>query len=332
MVFVTFITKYLVITKILVIFDVLIRKLKLMSKTYILVLTYIVCFCWLPIGAQQTVDTTLIPMFQEPYHKLHGGPKVFIDELHNNLHTLNGKYKPFSLLLQNDGYRVKPLVSIDEPGNNDIMVISNPIHSKNIGNWNRPIYDAFNQREINRITQWVRNGGRLLLIADHMPFAGATNSLAQAFGFEFCDGFAQLDKANDLPDVFSEKNERLIKTEITDGTIGKPLNSVSTFTGSSFQIPLKAVGILKFKNGDSCLQPDVAWQFDEHTISKNLADSYQGAILEFGKGKIAVFGEAAQFTNQTVTNENGTFQVGFNSSFAPNNIDFLRNIMLWLSR
>lgn len=62
-----------------------------------------------------------------------------------------------------------------------------------------------------------------------------------------------------------------------------------------------------------------------------MQDSYQGAIMNFGKGRLAVFGDAAQFTAQTVTNDYGTFYVVFNSETAPNNIDFLRNLMLWLS-
>jgi hypothetical protein len=105
---------------------------------------------------------------------------------------------------------------------------------------------------------------------------------------------------------------------------------VTTFTGSSFQIPSNATGILKFLKGDACLQPEVAWEFDEHTKSKDLENSYQGAFMNFGTGKLAVFGEAALFTAQQVTNDYGTFSVGFNSKEAPNNINFIRNLILWL--
>ncbi|MGB0915797.1 MAG: hypothetical protein ACPGVI_06975, partial [Crocinitomicaceae bacterium] len=43
------------------------------------------------------------------------------------------------------------------------------------------------KEEITFIKNWVKKGGKLVLIADHMPFAGAANDLAKAFGFEFCD-------------------------------------------------------------------------------------------------------------------------------------------------
>ncbi len=287
--------------------------------------------CSWSLAAQQMADTVQIPEIKTPHFKQEEGPKVFIDELHNNFHTLSGRYQPFGMLLQKDGYRVHPLKAFDNLGQTDVLVISNAIASKNLGNWQQPIHDAFTKAEISSIKQWVANGGRLLLIADHMPFAGATNTLAQAFGFDFCDGFAQLNIPNGQPDVFSEENERLLRTQITDGTYGKALRSVTTFTGSSFQIPDNAIGVLKFKSGDICLQPEIAWQFDDQTKTEDLENKFQGAIMDFGKGKIAVFGEAAQFTSQKITRQNRTFYTGFKSEVAPNNIEFVRNLMLWLS-
>lgn len=287
--------------------------------------------CSFFVMSQQVVDTTLVPIIVDPYYEIQKGPTIYIDEIHNNFHVKEGRFKPFSTLLERDGYKVYSLTTYDLLKKKDVLVISNAIHSNNIRNWEQPIHDAFSSEDIQILKNWVEEGGRLLIIADHMPFSGATNTLANAFGFDFCDGFAQLSKPEGESDLFSEENNRLLVSKITDGTYGKSIKSVTTFTGSSFQIPEKAIGILKFKKGDECLQPEIAWQFDENTPSKDLEDSYQGAILDFGKGKLAVFGEAAQFTAQTITNENGTFHVGFNSETAPNNVDFIRNLMLWLS-
>lgn len=281
--------------------------------------------------SQQEVDTLLVPQIVNPYYKTSQGPTVYIDEIHNNFHTKDGRFKPFSTLLERDGYTVKSLTTYDVLNEAEVLVISNAIHTNNIRSWQQPIHDAFSSEDIRILKNWVEEGGRLLIIADHMPFSGATNSLANAFGFDFCDGFAQLSMPENEPDLFSEENKRLLVSKITDGTYGKSITSVTTFTGSSFQIPEKAIGILKFKKGDECLQPEIAWRFDDDTPSKDLKNSYQGAIVDFGKGKLAVFGEAAQFTAQTITNEVGTFHVGFNSETAPNNVDFIRNLMLWLS-
>ena len=55
-----------------------------------------------------------------------------------------------------------------------------------------------------------------------MPFAGAANTLANAFGFDFCDGFANLKKdQRNSPDIFSNDNKRLVSSEITDGAFWK---------------------------------------------------------------------------------------------------------------
>ncbi len=281
------------------------------------------------LSAQQKADAIIIPEILKPSFKIGKGPKIYVDHLHQNFHKISGRFKPFADLLTKEGYQLDSLINLKQLNKNDVFVISNPIHQKNIGNWRRPIYDAFSSEEIQFLKNWVAKGGRLLLIADHMPFAGAANTLANAFGFDFCDGFANLQKENrNSPDVFSIENERLKPSEITN----KGLESITTFTGSSFTIPKDAKGILKFKKEDYCLAPEIAWQFNETTKRSDLQNSYQGAILEFGKGKLAVFGEAAMFTAQTVTNNSGTFKFGFHSEQAPNNIQFIRNLLFWLSK
>lgn len=288
--------------------------------------------CCLFSFSQQKADNIELPKLENPKFKVGMGPKTYIDQSHYNFHTQSGRFKPFSDLLKLDGFKVDSIINFSELESKSVLVISNAINSKNLGNWKQPIYPAFNDNEIYTIKKWVESGGRLLLIADHMPFAGAANSLANAFGFSFCDGFAQLkhDKRNQ-PDVFSETNLRLVSSKITNGNFGKKITSVTTFTGSSFLIPNDAIGILKFKKGDACLQPEIAWQFNKDTKTKDLENSYQGAILNYGKGKIAVFGEAAMFTAQTITNNSDTFKFGFHSENAPNNIDFIRNLMYWLT-
>ncbi len=54
------------------------------------------------------------------------------------------------------------------------------------------------------VTEWVRAGGALFLIADHMPFPGAAENLAAAFGFTFYNGFAIRKGAG--KDIFTPAN------------------------------------------------------------------------------------------------------------------------------
>lgn len=277
---------------------------------------------------QQRADAITIKPLKNPNFKKGEGPKIYVDHSHNNFHKISGRFQPFTDLIKEDGYQVDSLTNLKQLSLADVFVISNPIHQQNIGNWRQPIYEVFTKEEIYKIKNWVKKGGSLLLIADHMPFAGAANTLANVFGFNFCDGFAMLQKENrNAPDVFSIENGRLLSSEITHN-----ITSITSFTGSSFSIPKEAKGVLKFTKDDVCLAPEVAWQFNESTKRTALENKYQGAILEFGKGKVAVFGEAAMFTAQTIT-RNGNFRkFGFHSEQAPNNIQFIRNIMLWLTK
>ena len=71
----------------------------------------------------------------------------------------------------------------------DVLVISNPSNAQNQGRWWRPIYSAFTDEEVKAVDEWVASGGRLWLIADHIPFAGAAANLAKPFGATFHDGF-----------------------------------------------------------------------------------------------------------------------------------------------
>ena len=263
--------------------------------------------------SQQQADTTFINTFESPNFSSVTGPAIYIDGKHNNLHQLETGFGPFAKLAAADGYKVKALTSFDQLNSVDILVITNAINAKNQGNWRRPIYNAFKEEEVRIINTWVKNGGRLLLIADHMPFAGAASNLAKSFGFDYCDGFAQLSKGTNRNDVFSKSNSRLLDSPVSNGYYGNEIDEITSFTGSSFEIPKGAIPVMNFIEGDECLQPEIAWQFNDSTLTKDLSDSYQGALMDYGMGKIAVFGEAAMFTAQTIDQNGSTFKVGFNS-------------------
>ncbi len=295
----------------------------------VFLMIFLTSFCF----SQQRAANIDMPKIKNPRFLKSKGPVIYIDQTHQNFHQKEGRFKPFADLLTADGYKVDSIINLKKLKSNDILVIANPIHQKNVRNWRKPIHSAFTKTEIAFIQNWVKKGGSLLLIADHMPFSGAANNLANAFGFNFCDGFAYLQKEErNLPDVFSEDNERLVSSEITNGTLGEKINAITTFTGSAFTIPNAANGILKFKKEDYCLAPAIAWQFNDETLRHDLKDKYQGAILKYGKGKIAVFGEAAMFTAQTITNNSGTYKFGFIAESAPNNVAFIRNLVFWLSK
>lgn len=282
--------------------------------------------------AQQIPDTSFIfPIRQAAYQKGEG-PVIYIDQAHHNMHTMNGNFYPFSKLLKEDGYRVQPLISYIRTPEvlNDckILVIANALHYSNIHNWTLPTPSVFSKEEIFAIKVWVKNGGNLLLIADHMPFAGAAFNLGKAFGFEFINGFAFTGEKTWPPLVFSIEGQTLAQSPIIKGLKDyEQIDQVATFTGSAFYAPDLAIPVLSFQEDGITLQPDTVWQFNEFTPWENLGEYHQGAIRNFGRGKIAVFGEAAMFSAQIVSD---TLALGFNSEYAPQNAQFTLNLIHWL--
>lgn len=281
--------------------------------------------------AQQQPDTTFSFTILEPAYKAGEGSTLCIDSAHNNYHTAESGFIPFAKVVEADGYRVKSIVSELVNGNEldgcDIFMVVNAMHESNEGNWTLPTPSAFTEKEILNLNEWVKEGGSLSLIADHMPFAGAAFDLGKSFGFEFQNGFATVEKEQNQPDLFTKENGRLKKSPIS----GEEITSLTSFTGSAFKYPESAIPVMIFTNGDFSLNPKRAWQFEENTDTISIDGYAQGALLHYGSGRVSVFGEAAMFTAQTIETPNGTFNIGMNNKeIAPQNIPFLLNLIHWL--
>lgn len=276
--------------------------------------------------AQQLPDTLFTPKVSSPKFNYQDGPVVVIDEAHYNFHTAVGRFRPFANLIAKDGYRVKrgtekfARLSLR---NTDLLVVSNALNEVNTRGWTLPTPSAFTDEEIEAIKQWVADGGSLLLIADHMPFPGAAEKLASAFGFKFYNGFALTDEIVFAPELFCYSNGRLAENVVTN-----EIDSILTFTGQGFDIPAEATPVLRLDKEFYMLLPETAWQFDEKTTRMNGEGRYQGALLKFGRGKVAVFGEAAAFSAQI---SQGMFHMGFNHPHAKDNAQFVLNVVHWLT-
>ena len=150
------------------------------------------CLAFAPAArAQQVPDSTFLPVMAAPSHATGQGPLVLIDEAHWNFHTASGRYLPFANMLEHDGWRVRPNrvpFTRDALAGARVLVIANAL--ADTGDWVLPTKPAFTADEVRVVRDWVRAGGALWLIADHMPFPGAAADLARAFGVEFLNGFA----------------------------------------------------------------------------------------------------------------------------------------------
>jgi len=279
---------------------------------------------------QQRPDTTFDLHISPPAFSPGTGPIIAIDGGHGNFHQVDNRFSPFARVLRADGYRVtahKGPFLAEALEKYDVLVIANPLHPDNQGNWQLPTPSAFTDQEIKLVRNWVVAGGSLFLIADHMPFPGATRELGRAFGFELTNGFA-MDNRRRTRERFLRQRGTLHTNVITNGADGlAPVDSVISFTGSAFYAPPEAIPILSFDEHYTNTMPEIAWQFQEDTPFHSAEDMLQGAYRTFGQGKVVVFGEAAMFTAQTA---GPNFKVGINLPEAAPNIQLLRNIMQWL--
>lgn len=309
-----------------------------MKQLFLHISILIFSLVWKSVAAQQVPDFDFDPKIDIPAYPDHDGPVIVVDEAHHNFHTIATRYNAFAKVLTRDGYTVKSgTQSFTKDGLKGvrILVIANALNFINEKEWSLPTPSAFTEKEIEVVNQWVKNGGSLFLIADHMPFPGANEALAGSFGFKFYNGFANDTLAGLFPgakkelDIFKKSNKTLASHEITNGgTSKRSIDHVATFTGQGFQIPPKAISLLTFDEKYKILLPDTAWKFSSNTPRIAIKGFSQGAVLEYGKGRIAVFGEAAMFSSQLKGKNREPF--GLRSEGADQNLAFLRNIIAWL--
>lgn len=299
-----------------------------------------------PAAAQQVADTAFLPVVRRPAYESGAGPALCVDEAHHNFHTLDRRFWAFGQLAFQDGFRVAPLrerftdASLRECS---ILVISNAQPSD--ASWNDypfPTPSAFAPEEVSTVTAWVNGGGSLLLIADHMPLAGAAASLAAAFGVTFTDGFAVPEFANaagrdsafTIPTLFRTADATLAHHPIVRGRDpSEAVTQVRSFTGQAFRAGPDMLGtlepVLVLPAHYVSLEPRIAWRFDDATPVRRVGGWLQGATLRPGRGRVAVFGEAAMFSAQV----NGPTRrpMGMNAPLAEQNAQFVLNVLHWLT-
>ncbi len=281
----------------------------------------------------QIADTAFRPIVSAPAYPLGQGPLVLVDEAHGNFHTAGGRYAPFAVLLQRDGFRVgasKTAITPSALEAVDVFVISNALAEQNLEDWSLPTSDAFSTQEMETLHHWVLGGGSLLLIADHMPFPGATASLAEAFGVLFTNSFATDATGSADEYVFRRSDGTLGDDPITRGrNPSERIDSIRSFTGQAFRVVGPARPLLVLPKGSVVLLPSESWVFDERTPRIRGDGMFQGVALKAGRGRVAVFGEAAMFSAQISGEQRRP--MGMNMPSAAQNPQFALNVMHWLA-
>ncbi|MGH9936908.1 MAG: DUF4350 domain-containing protein [Blastocatellia bacterium] len=287
-----------------------------------------------PVRAQQVPDPDFKPPIEKPAYAEGKGPVVLIDEAHFNFHTASGRYQSFADLARRDGYVVrasKEKFSKESLRAGKILVIANALSQRNGINWNPPFDPSFTDEEIAAVREWVNQGGSLMLMVDHFPMPGTAGKLAEAFGARIHNGYAVDPQAPPGPLLYKRADKSLADHPITRGRSEKErVDSVATFTGSAFQID-RGDPILTFLGAEAFSYTPSAFGRppDKDTPRIPIKGWYQGVVMRVGRGRVAIFGEAAMFSAQQGGPQK--FPMGMNDPVAKQNPQFLLNVMRWLS-
>lgn len=248
------------------------------------------------------------------------------------MHTIDGTYAALSTTWREAGYTVTSAAFAFTPDSLRsclVVVIANALAERNRArgdstDWSLPTPSAFTPSEISAVRQWVTAGGRLLLIADHMPMAGAAADMAAAFDVRFNNGFA-MDTARRSGTLTFRRGDATLATHpITEGRSStERIDSVVTYTGQAFQADGPFRPLLVIPAGIVSLMPAVAWRFTPETKRVPVGGWLQGAAAQWGNGRVLLLGEAALFR----PDDNDRRLVGQNGQFAVNVIHWLAGVL-----
>lgn len=274
-------------------------------------------------------DPARVPTVPAPTYPAGNGPTVWVDAWHWNTGTPDLTFWSFAELLRRDGYAVRAWqapfarAALDSVG---ILVVVNAQPEPDAdARRPLPLPSAFTSDEIDAVRSWVSDGGSLLLVADHEPFAGAAAQLAAIFGAEFHDGAAvDTTRRGGGGDVFRREDGTLRPHPVTDGrSAAERVNSVATFRGQAFRGSEALVPILVLPDAMVLSVPDsVPPNRDQPRHVRPVGGWLQAGVRPFGEGRVAIFGEAWMFRFFNDPSGRGP---------QTQNAQLILNLMRWLS-
>ncbi|HEV2903735.1 MAG TPA: hypothetical protein VGW32_01740, partial [Pyrinomonadaceae bacterium] len=183
--------------------------------------------------------------------------------------------------------------------------------------------------ECDAVRDWVRQGGALLLVADHAPVGGATQILGERFGIDMSKQYTadeqnfEKDTQNPGFIVYTREGGRLADHAITRGrNAAERVNKIIAFTGQSLKGPTDSFAFMKLADTAQDLMPGP----DSKPVSA--AGRSQGIAMKFGKGRAVFLGEAAMLSAQLAGPNQAKF--GMNRPGIDNR-QLALNIVHWLS-
>ncbi len=284
--------------------------------------------------AQQVPDMEFQYNVKIPAYKKGTGPILLIDKAHSP-YLQRGSYDPFAKLVRDDGFQTNYLetkITENTLARTQILIVVNS-YQKSFAEF--PLLQppsAYESSEIAAIKNWVTKGGRLLIIADHAPFAGGTSALAEAFGFIYFNGYVF--KKSSLPFRHGNINYQLkggLNQEhpiVSGEYVSEKIEQFFTFTGSAFIPPAEAMKLLTVPEGYVAIMTQSLRREAETAPKINVSGLSAGSTMKFGDGRLAIFAEAAAFSAQTV---NKIKTIGMNNPKGAKNPLFVLATMRWLA-
>lgn len=278
--------------------------------------------------AQQLSDPGFRYTVAAPQYAPGAGPRVMFDEGHHNPFTLKGAFAALGNMLRQDGYTVSPArekLSTAYLTNTQVFISINARYDPN--NWDLPGRSAFTPEEVQVLHAWVENGGRLLLVTDHMPCGAGVHELAKAFGFNVINGFAR--RRNRQQEIFSRSRGNLHTHAITTGrSAAERVDSCMIWGGTGLLAPEGAEVITSLGDAYEILLPVKADVRNDTTATMSGLGFVQAACLRYGKGRVVVFADGAAFSAQL----EGIYsnKRGMNHPKAAQNAQLLLNTIHWL--
>ncbi|MEP6833999.1 MAG: hypothetical protein ABJB74_11420 [Gemmatimonas sp.] len=283
-----------------------------------------------PAGAQQVADSSFVPTVGAPRWAIGTGPRLLLDEAHSNFHKLDGRYLVFGRMATAIGFMVAPLrtkLSDESLRDAKILVIANALNARNANNnWVLPTPSAFTPDEIAAVRRFIEGGGGLLLVADHMPFAGAAEDLGRAVGVQFANGFAFESYAANAGSILTyRRRDGLMSPFMSKSNV----DSIVAFTGSAFRLLSDGLPLMTLPKEARIWMPNTAWVFGDSVPSLHGDGWLQGAALTVGRGRVVVLGEAAMLSAQLAGTQRSA--MGMNEPRANQNSRFATEVLRWLA-
>lgn len=272
-------------------------------------------------------DPNFTTQVEKPSFEAEKGPRVVVDQGHNNFFITTGLIEPLLDLLNSDGYRIDfsgdkvDLATLDRA---DIFLVITPMSSP-YNDFKNDFTDAYSRKELRVLESWVREGGSLIVFSEHFPFDIAVSGLLETFGISTSIGVTiDHDFSNESAGEIVFEGERLANSHpIVAGK--RSVRKVASYGGSA----LRGDGYTNIlKLSDHAMNVPRNWLGVEGGPVGS--GNSQGLAGFYGDGRIAAFGDSNGFAAMIFEDDVSEDFVGMNDD-AYDWRNFVLNTFDWLS-